>query len=279
MNLLDIVGRTPRPAPWAEGDKIPWDEPEFSRRMLREHLSQDHDAASRRLATIERHVAWIHTQVLSGRAARVLDLGCGPGLYTGALCRLGHTCVGIDFAPASIAYARAEAERARLGCTYVQGDLRSADFGYGYDLVMSIYGELNVFRPDDARRILGKAYSALAPGAALLLEVHTFDEVKSLGEQSPAWYSTREGLFSERPHLCLSEGFWDRSARVAVQRYFVVDAATGAVARHASSTQAYSDAEYLELLAAVGFRAVTICPSLVGYAAPPGGLMAIVARR
>ena len=50
MNLIDIVNRPLNPAPWAEGEKIPWDEPEFSARMLHEHLSQKHDAASRRLA-------------------------------------------------------------------------------------------------------------------------------------------------------------------------------------------------------------------------------------
>jgi hypothetical protein len=30
---------------WHGAYKIPWDEPEFSRRMLVEHLSQDHDLA------------------------------------------------------------------------------------------------------------------------------------------------------------------------------------------------------------------------------------------
>ena len=49
MKLPDLVGREPAPDPWTEGEKIPWHEPEFSRRMLEEHLSQHHDAASRRL--------------------------------------------------------------------------------------------------------------------------------------------------------------------------------------------------------------------------------------
>ena len=60
MELADIVARTPDPEPWSEGDKIPWNDPDFSERMLREHLSQDHDLASRRLEVIEAHVAWIH---------------------------------------------------------------------------------------------------------------------------------------------------------------------------------------------------------------------------
>jgi hypothetical protein len=38
--ILDIVNRTPEPAPWSEGDNIPWDDPALSERMLAEHLSQ-----------------------------------------------------------------------------------------------------------------------------------------------------------------------------------------------------------------------------------------------
>ena len=88
MDILELIERNPRPQPWSEGEKIPWDEPGFSRRMLREHLSQEHDAASRRFATIDRHVDWIHRSVLTGSPSRLLDLGCGPGLYSSRLARL-----------------------------------------------------------------------------------------------------------------------------------------------------------------------------------------------
>ena len=71
--------------------------------MLREHLTQDHDAASRRLPIIDLHVAWIHRQVLGEKPSTILDLGCGPGFYTDRLSRLGHTATGLDFSPAAIA--------------------------------------------------------------------------------------------------------------------------------------------------------------------------------
>ena len=51
-SLTDLVHRAPIPLPWAEGDNIPWHDPEFSQRMLREHLSQAHDAASRSETTL-----------------------------------------------------------------------------------------------------------------------------------------------------------------------------------------------------------------------------------
>lgn len=34
--ILDIIDRAPKPTPWSEGDNIPWNEPDFSERMLAE---------------------------------------------------------------------------------------------------------------------------------------------------------------------------------------------------------------------------------------------------
>ena len=264
MNLLDLVRRPTVPQPWAEGEKIPWHDPGFSQRMLREHLSQEHDAASRRAHVIDRQIRWIHDHVLGGQASRVLDLGCGPGLYTSRLARLGHECVGIDYGPASIAYARRVAEREGLRCRYLEADVREADYGSGYDLVMFLFGELNVFRPADAKAILRKAHDALRDGGLLLLEPHTYEAVEQLGQAPAFWYSAEGGLFAARPHICLEESFWDRDQEVAIQRYYVVDAETGSVARHAASTQAYQETAYRALLAGSDFGAVDIYPSLAG---------------
>jgi 2-polyprenyl-3-methyl-5-hydroxy-6-metoxy-1,4-benzoquinol methylase len=127
LKLLDVVRRQSAPKPWAEREKIPWNDRDFSRRMLNERLSQKHDAASRRFEIIDSHVRWIHDRVLKGNPTRILDLGCGPGLYTNRLARLGHQCVGIDFSPASIAYAKGQVEEQSLECTYIQQDIRAAD--------------------------------------------------------------------------------------------------------------------------------------------------------
>ncbi len=275
--IMDIVRREPDPQPWEEGEKIPWNDPDFSRRMLAEHLSQKHDAASRRKRKIEQQVAWIYRQVLGGKPARILDLGCGPGLYTAMLAELGHTCLGIDFSPASIEYAR---ENSPAGCAYLLADIRNADFGAGYDLVMFIFGEFNVFRPLEAAGILVRAYDALRPGGLLLLEPSTFDAIYELGNQPATWYSAQAELFRDDPHLCLMESFWDDDLQVATERYYIVDAASGKVDRYAASTQAYHDSELDQLLGQVGFEAVRFYPSLTGKTdRTQPGLQAIVARK
>jgi SAM-dependent methyltransferase len=274
-----VIGRNPTPEPWSEGDNIPWHEPRFSARMLREHLSQEHDAASRRSAKIDAHVAWIH-RLLDGRPSRILDLGCGPGLYANRLARLGHACVGVDWSPASIAYAVHTAEEEDLDCTYVEQDIRRAEYGDGYDLVMLLYGEFNVFRPLDAQLILGKAWAALATGGILLLEPHTYGGVEAQASAKPHWYTSEGGLFSDRPHLCLTEHHWDDAQRVRTDRYYVLDGETCAVRRYAASYQAYTDAEYRALLARCGFVGVQIHPSLTGAADEwQEWLLALVARK
>lgn len=275
MQLIDLVQRTSPPEPWAEGDNIPWNEPAFSQRMLNEHLSQSHDMASRRNEIIDQHTAWIHSHLLGEKPARLLDLGCGPGLYTSRLARMGHTCTGIDYAPAALAYARQTAQNEHLTCTYLESDLRSADFGTGYDLIMQIFGELNVFSPQDARVLLRKARAALRPGGLLLLEVHTDQKIRRDCAPGSSWNCTPSGLFSDQPHIILEERFWDEASLTGTIRYYVVDAHTGAVTRCVQSLQAYTAEGYNHLLTECGFSLRDTMPGLAGMS---GDFPALVAE-
>lgn len=279
LTLKDLV-QAVLPRPWEEGDNIPWNEPGFSRRMLKEHLSQDHDAASRRYPVIERHVKFIHERILRGNPSRVLDLGCGPGLYAVRLARLGHVVYGIDFSPASIQYARELAGRENARCTFEQNDIRSASFGVDFDLAMLIYGELNVFRPSDAASILRKMRAALKPGGKLLLELSTAESVARIGAEAQSWHASSGGLFSDNPHLVLQEAFWDPDARAATKRYFIIDAESGGVTRCASTYQAYSSEELRALLSGIGFEEVIFYSSLTGEeeTGPAGYFWTVVAK-
>ncbi len=262
--LTNLVHRTKPPVPWTEGETIPWNDPGFSRRMLLEHLSQAHDAASRRFEIIDKHVAFIAGLLPEDRPARILDLGCGPGLYAQRLAGLGYEVTGIDFSPASIAYAREQAGNAGLTIRYDLQDLRNAEYGAGYDLAMLIFGEFNVFKPADARLILQKIYAALADCGRLVLEPHPFAAIRKTGEEPLGWFTAERGLFSEKPHLYLEESFWDADRAASTTRFYIVDLETGEVEQHSASMQAYTDEEYAALLAESGFKEIEFLPSLTG---------------
>ncbi len=259
LSMSDIINRTSPPVPWSEGDNIPWDDPEFSSRMLAEHLSQDHDLASRRNEKIDGHLARLIAD-LPPAPARILDLACGPGLYLNRLGAVGYAGVGIDFSPASIEHARATAHD--LDVTYRRSDLRSADFGSGFHAVLLLYGQLNVFRRSEARSILERAYAALEPGGVLVLEPQTFEHIVTAAERGPSWSTAAEGLFSPQPHLLLTESFWHEATRTSTERFWVVDAATGVITRHAFSNEAYTEEELTAMLGDCGFVSVAHRDSL-----------------
>lgn len=263
MKLSELADRPPL-EPWKTAPGIPWHEPDFSARMLREHLSQEHDAASRRFGRIDRHVEWLHEQVVPRTRGSVLDLGCGPGLYTSRLARRGHRCFGIDVSPASIAHARAEATEADLACTYMLADLRSAPLGAGHGAALLLYGQLNALPRSDVTRVLAQLYEALTGGGVLVLEVHTERALEARGRETPSWYPSEGGLFGDGPHVVLQESAWHPDARAATRRWLVIDSETADVTVYAETLEAWSEDEYREALGAAGFGKNELFPSLTG---------------
>jgi 2-polyprenyl-6-hydroxyphenyl methylase / 3-demethylubiquinone-9 3-methyltransferase len=100
---------------------------------------------------------------LSGK--RVLDMGCGAGLLTEPLARLGGHVTGVDAAAENIAVARAHAEDSGLAIDYRAGDF-SVLAGETFDLVISL--EVVEHVTDPAAFITGLA-QALAPGGLMIL--------------------------------------------------------------------------------------------------------------
>ena len=243
---------------WSRAYKIPWDDPDFSRRMLNEHLSQDHDMASRRSEWIDKQVAWIHEHLLCAKPSRILDLGCGPGLYSHRLARLGHDCRGIDFGPASIEYAL-QHRPDESACDFMLGDIRQMEFGGPYDLVMLLFGEMNVFSPAEVRQILRKACASCQPRGQLIVEASAPASVKALGTAEASEYECKSGLFSDRPHRCRTENQWLANERVAIQTFTITKPGNGQSQLYRSTTKAWSDDELLGMLTEAGFATASQC--------------------
>jgi len=252
LKISDLIDRGSNFGSLAE--TLPWSDPEFSARMLKHHLAQEHDWASRRVDVIERQVAWLAECLPAG--GRVLDLACGPGLYTHLLAGRGFKTLGVDFSPSAIAHARRRAAEDGLAAEYAEADIRQYRPEGSFDCVLFVFGEFNEFAPADARLILENARAALAPGGFLLLEEHTFEAVRESGLAPPSWWPCplNAGLLSDRPHVCLQENAWDPELAQATLSYFTLDAET-AEARFFRSVQiGYTPARLRELLAETGFQ-------------------------
>ena len=114
----------------------------------------------------------------------------------------------------------------------------------------------------------------------LLLEAHTFAVIQEMAGQGSSWYSAESGLFSDQPHVCLTESFWDADTNTTTRRCFIIDAPTSNVTQHAQTMQAYTDEQYTSLLTECGFGNIEFLPA-VGESEDvrQDGLFAIVAQK
>jgi cyclopropane fatty-acyl-phospholipid synthase-like methyltransferase len=224
--------------------------------MLENHLSQEHDWASRKLAVIEQQVEWIARQLPT--SASILDLGCGPGFYMRLLAERGFCCTGVDFSPASIAFARQQAQASGLSIEYFQQDVRDYEPGKQFDFIMMTFGELNVFSAAEARALVNRCAQWLVAGGKLLIEVHTFAEVKRQGMAEPGWQRCPQGLFLDVPHLLLTEHVWDPVAQISSTLFMAIEE-NGNVTRFGSQMTAWQDDAYVDLLRTEGLT-TTIRP-------------------
>lgn len=193
-----------------------WGDEHVQRQMLASHLDADLDGASPPHAFIDRAVAWIVATLHLNERHRVLDLGCGPGLFATRLAAHGVRVHGIDLSAVSVAEARRRAPP----------DLVSIEVGNyldallpTHDLALLIGGDYGVLSPQDRHRLLTRVRARLVAGGHLLVEV-----------PAPARYATLEPgcVIAER----LMEGFWAPGQYVGIHQTMLYDEVRVALDRY-----------------------------------------------
>lgn len=261
--LQTIYDRPQPPVPWRDGANLPWDDPQFSERMLEQHLDQSHGAASRRAPEIRGQVQVIKEWLGLHTGSRLFDVTCGPGLYAAELGRQGIAVTGVDFGPASVRYAREQC--AGLPVEIHQGDVREMNFaGRGFDGAIFLYGQFTVLKPEESLDVLRRIHAALLPGARVLLEVLNDDRIDK--KNSTWWYTDQGGLWGAFPFLHLGERTWDEARRAVIERFYVLNLETGKMDYYGLSDQAYSAGMMREMLETAGFGNVTVHPAWDGLA-------------
>lgn len=266
---LQRIYDRPQPAvPWRDGANLPWDEPEFSARMLEQHLDQSHGAASRRLPEIRAQVQRIGEWLGLAPGMHLLDVTCGPGLYAAEFARRGVRVTGIDFGPASLAYARKQC--AGLPCEFITSDVREmALAGRGFDAAIYLYGQFTVLKPAESADVLRRIHAALKPGAPILLEI--LDDDRFDKKNSTWWYTDKGRLWGDFPYLHLGERTWDPEQRATVERFHIINLETGEMQVYGLSDQAYTVEQMTAMLHAAGFGHVQARPAWDGLAMKDAG--------
>ncbi len=195
--MTELISALRRPARYQRSDAAFWDDEHISKMMLEAHLDEHFEAASRLPATIEKSAAWIVSLLSPGAA--LLDLGCGPGLYTKRFSEAGLAVTGVDLSRRSIAYAKAHDARTR----YIRANYLEDDIPGRYDAVTLIYCDYAALTDIERQALLARVKGLLNPGGFLLFDVFTPTFHRDFKESREWSLHERGGFWSDMPHACL----------------------------------------------------------------------------
>jgi len=262
VNLEQLRQWRVKPAPFAPGEALFWDDPHISAQMLAAHLDPNTEAASRRPEIIERSVAWI-VQTLGLRpGARLLDLGCGPGLYAAHFAQSGLQVTGVDYSRRSIDYAARYAREHGLDIRYRYEDYLDLADERLYDAALLIYGDFCPLDPAQRSQLLRNVRRALVPGGYFVLDVTTrVHRRRHLSSNS--WYIVESGFWKPGPHLVLEIGFDYPEQAIYLNQEIVIEA-NGRLSVYRQWFQDYDRDTITRELQAGGFAVRSVWSDLLG---------------
>lgn len=190
-----------RPQLFQAGSLTLWSSEHIGLNVLKKHLNPNIDSGSRKMTTIQSSVQWMLRNLQD--INRVLDIGCGPGLYSYVLGKSGCIVEGIDVSPYQIEYA---VKNSCLGkkTIYNVADFRNYSLTGTYDLALLLYGIYSFYKREERVCFLKKLYRHMSPHGCVMAEVFTKYHYINRQESADWEYMENGGFWSPRPYLELN---------------------------------------------------------------------------
>lgn len=104
--------------------------------------------------------------------AKVLDMCCGPGVFTVPLAQHGYQTTGVDLSQAMLDRAADRCARGGVRARLVRADALTFREPGAYDVVLNMFTSFGYFTdPADNLTVLRNMRDSLTPGGTLLLDV------------------------------------------------------------------------------------------------------------
>jgi SAM-dependent methyltransferase len=263
LPVKELLKYTQKPVLYEPGNAFMWTDPYVAKQLLEVHLSDETDLASRKTKTRNTTIDWILSNSGADRL-KILDLGCGPGLYAEELALRGHAVTGIDISANSIDYAKSQAQNKKLDINYLCQDytrLMSTDGQY--DLVILVYADFCPLLPDQRGNLLNGVKNALKPGGLFIFDFTNDANLEN--KLSPKnWEISQKGFWQEQPYIALSNSYFYEEEKVVLYQHVIVDEEHVQVYRFWHHF--FSNSDIGKILGKHGFREVSFHKNII-----PGG--------
>ncbi|MEJ2128168.1 MAG: class I SAM-dependent methyltransferase [Woeseiaceae bacterium] len=221
-SLLESASSKPRPFSVYTASEL-WTDEHTSAQMLAFHLDGEIDVSSRRTDFIDGSVRWMTDHFGLTGDSRIIDFGCGPGLYTSRFACLGATVFGVDFSSRSIEYAKAHALREDLAVTYVEADYLDFQPARSFDLVTMIMCDFCALSPAQRGTMLAKFGELLSEHGRIVLDVYSMQSFADKQEGVTCEKNQLNGFWSPHPYFGLVASFRYDDEKVGLDKYTIVE--------------------------------------------------------
>jgi 2-polyprenyl-3-methyl-5-hydroxy-6-metoxy-1,4-benzoquinol methylase len=261
MKIEKIIKNSRRPQLYEKGNSVMWTDNHISRQLLDVHLNSEIDLASRKTNTIKSTVKWILDNSSLGNL-NILDLGCGPGLYSEILAKEGHNVTGVDFSSHSIKYAKKEANKKNLDIKYINEDYLELDLEENsFDLVILIYTDFGVLLPHERDQLLETIKKILKPEGTFIFDVLNDKDI--LSKTNPrSWEVSEQGFWKDRPYLALSDSYLYEEDKVILYQHILLDEQEN-IDVYRFWTHFFSHSDLSEILKNHGYSDVSFCENVL----------------
>ncbi|MCY8976789.1 class I SAM-dependent methyltransferase [Bacillus atrophaeus] len=198
--LLEIAKN---PEPFEGGTQEIWLDPDRADFVLKSHFDENIPGGSRESGFIDETVDFINNVAPVEKYKKIIDLGCGPGLYSQKLAMKGYEVVGVDFNKKSIEYAISEAKKRYLSIDYWNEDITNIEIENEFDIALLIYQIYCVFSPENRKKILSNVHRGLKPGGLVLLDVLSETSYEKFPQNLMWSLSRKDNSFSDKKFLAL----------------------------------------------------------------------------
>ncbi|MBP1927173.1 SAM-dependent methyltransferase [Sedimentibacter acidaminivorans] len=198
-----------------------WDDENISKYMLDAHLNPNIEAASRQLDFIKKSVEWIRSMFKKTSGKKLLDLGCGPGIYAELFAQLGFQVTGIDFSKRSIEYANRNAYLNEKNIDYIYENYLDIEYRNEFDLITLIYCDFGVLSPNERKVLLNRIMNALKQDGILILDGFTKNQLSDVPEKQDLYY-TDAGFWCSKPHVCIQRNYHYIETENYLEQYVII---------------------------------------------------------
>jgi 2-polyprenyl-3-methyl-5-hydroxy-6-metoxy-1,4-benzoquinol methylase len=219
---LELIHARPAPFEFYTAE-ILWTNEHTANQMLRYHLNESIEAASRNSKFIDRSVEWISSHFNVAQHPEIADFGCGPGLYTTRLAERGARVTGIDFSENSLDYAGKTATDKKLKINYVLKNYLEFETSDRYDLILMIFCDFCVLGPEQRKKMLSKFRSFLKPGGAVLLDVYSLNRFMRIRESATCEFNQLNGFWSPEEYYGFVNVFKYEKEKVILDKYTIIE--------------------------------------------------------